>query len=351
MSVRERIEAWEQEYLSPFAVASSASRGRLRPEPPDAVRTAFQRDRDRVIHLCVAFRRLAHKTQVFIATTQDHFRTRLSHTLEVSQIARTVAKALRLNEDLTEAIALAHDVGHTPFGHAGEDGLDRVYRRYDPQAGFAHHEHSLRVVDCLERDGAGLNLSVETREGIRAHSKSMADLASDLVTTQPPSLEAMLVRVSDRLAYVNHDLDDSLRAGLLRVEEVPAEVLAVLGRKHSDRVGRMVEDLIAHSQDAPRLAMSPEVLQATDALKNFLMERLYQAAWNQREAGKAQHIVETLFEVYMQDDAACEQICPQPPADQRERARLVCDYVAGMTDRFAREKFLGFTLPSGVPSF
>ena len=349
-TVREQIEERERASLSRYAVLSAASTGRLRPEEEDPVRTAFQRDRDRIIHLCQAFRRLAHKTQVFIATTQDHFRTRLSHTLEVSQIARTIAKALRLNEDLVEAIALGHDVGHTPFGHAGEDALDRVYRRYDPEAHFAHHEHSLRVVDTLERSGRGLNLSHETRAGILAHSKSMADLADDLATVQPPSLEAMVVRVADRLAYVNHDLDDSLHAGLLTPEQIPREVLAVLGDRHSARVGRMVEDLIAHSQDSPRLQMSAEVLEATDALKNFLMENVYQADWMRQEAAKAKSIVDTLFQIYMESDEDYGCI-GAPPATRPERARCVCDYVAGMTDRFACDRYLERMLPSGVPSF
>jgi len=297
----------------------------------------------------VAFRRLAQKTQVFIASTQDHFRTRLSHTLEVAQIARTLAKALRLNEDLAEAISLGHDVGHTPFGHAGEDALDAVYHRYDPIAHFAHHEHSLRVVDQLERQGEGLNLSWEVRQGILEHSKSMADLAQDLATTRASSLESMLVRIADRMAYVNHDLDDSLRAGLLTPEEIPAQVRAVLGERHSDRVGRMVLDLIAHSQDQDRLGMSPEVLAATDALKNFLVARVYQSEWMQREAEKARRIVTALFEIYMESDEAFAAIAPTGAGE--DRARLVCDYVAGMTDRFARDKYLGFILPSGVPSF
>ncbi len=349
-TVREQIEERERRLLSPYAVASAASRGRPRPEAEDPVRTAFQRDRDRIIHLCQAFRRLAHKTQVFIATTQDHFRTRLSHTLEVSQIARTIAKALLLNEDLVEAIALGHDVGHTPFGHAGEEALDAVYRLHDPEGHFAHHEHSLRVVDCLERGGRGLNLSLETREGILSHSKSMADLATDLAQATPPSLEAMVVRVADRLAYVNHDLDDSLRAGLLTAEQVPRGVREVLGDRHSVRVGRMVEDLIAHSQDAPRLQMSAEVLEATDALKNFLVENVYQAEWMREEAARAQRIVDTLFQVYMESEEAYASTGARP-ARGVERARVVCDYVAGMTDRFACERYLERMLPSGAPSF
>jgi len=351
MMVRKQIEEREKKYLSPYAVPSAASRGRAKLEQPDPVRTIFQQDRDRIIHLCRSFRRLAQKTQVFIVSTQDHFRTRLSHTLEVSQIGRTVAKALRLNEDLVEAIALAHDVGHTPFGHAGEEALDCVYRQYDAEAHFAHHEHSLRVVDCLEQEGRGLNLSRETRQGIAAHSKSMDDLAHDLVATQPPSLEAMTVRVADRIAYVNHDLDDSIRAGVLTLEQVPADILTVLGERHSDRVGRMVEDLIASSHEAPQLRMSAEVLEATDALKDFLIEKVYEADWMQREAAKAQRIVEALFETYMQSDKDFEQIGAEVPATTKQRARRVCDYVAGMTDQFARDRYLEQVLPRGIPSF
>jgi dGTPase len=355
LTIREQIEAREAEYLSPFAVLSSASRGRERPDEPDSVRTIFQRDRDRIIHLCVAFRRLSQKTQVFIASTQDHFRTRLSHTLEVAQIARTGAKALRLNEDLVEAMALGHDVGHTPFGHAGEDALDAVYARYVPGAHFAHHEHSLRVLDHLEREGQGLNLSWEVRRGILEHSKSMADLALDLKIAEVSSVEAMLVRVSDRIAYVNHDLDDALRAGLVSLDDLPRPVVALLGEEHGERVGCMVEDLIAHSVDCPRLSMSPEILEATDALKNFLMERVYQSEWMQLEARKAQRIVGTLFEIYMEsEEAFARDIADRRPAEAyspEEQARLVCDYVAGMTDRFARDKYLGFVLPSGIPSF
>jgi len=351
MTVRERLEQREHQYLSPYAAASVASRGRPQPEPADPVRTAFQRDRDRIIHLCRAFRRLAYKTQVFIATTQDHFRTRLSHTLEVSQVARTIAKALRLNEDLVEAIALAHDVGHTPFGHAGEEALDRVYTQYDPSAGFAHHEHGLRVVDVLEREGRGLNLTHETREGILSHSKSMADLSRDLSSATATSLEALVVRVADRIAYVNHDLDDSLRAGLVALNQVPAGILATLGARHSERVGCMVQDLIAHSEDSPRIQMSVEVLEATDALKNFLMANVYQSDWMRQQAAKAQRIVEGLFTSYMESDADCTVWTPEVPAEAPARARMVCDYVAGMTDRFARDRYLRLVMPAGIPSF
>ena len=351
MTIREKIEEREHAYLSPFATLSAESAGRLRPEPACPVRTIFQRDRDRIIHLCRAFRRLAQKTQVFISPREDHLRTRLSHTLEVSQIARTIAKALRLNEELIEAIALAHDVGHTPFGHAGEDSLDEVYRSYDAAAHFAHHEHSLRVVDVLERQGQGLNLSHETRDGIVSHSKSMNDLQTDLRTAHLPTLEAMVVRVADRIAYLNHDLDDCLRAGFLSPEQVPRDIIEVLGERHSQRVGAMVCDLIGHSLDRPRLSMTNEIVQATDALKNFLVEHLYQSPRLRQETDKVDGIIRGLFDLYMEDDQAFSEIASPPVPDTRERARLVCDYIAGMTDRFARTQYLHYFLPTGFPSF
>ncbi len=351
MIIREQIEERERVYLSPLAALSAESAGRPRPEEPCPVRTIFQRDRDRIIHLCRAFRRLAQKTQVFISPREDHLRTRLSHTLEVSQIARTIAKALRLNEDLVEAIALAHDVGHTPFGHAGEDSLHEAYHAYDPEAHFAHHEHSLRVVDVLERDGQGLNLSQETRHGIVAHSKSMDDLKTDLRAVNLETLEAMVVRVSDRIAYLNHDLDDCLRTGFLGSEELPAEIVEVIGERHSQRVGTMVRDLIQHSLDQPRLQMSTKVVEATDALKNFLLEYVYQSPRIRRETSKVAGIIRSLFELYMEDEQAFAQITAVPPSSSPQRARLVCDYIAGMTDRFARTQYLRYFLPTGFPSF
>ncbi len=351
MTIRERIEQAEQEHLSPHAALSSQSRGRRYPQSPCPVRTVFQRDRDRIIHLCRAFRRLAYKTQVFFSPASDHLRTRLSHTLEVSQIARTIAKALRLNDDLAEAIALAHDVGHTPFGHAGEQALDEAYRRHDPAAHFSHTEHSLRVVDELERDGSGLNLTAETREGILLHSKGRADLSDTFVRPAGASLEAMVVRLADRIAYVNHDIDDCLRLGIVRLEDVPEDLLNVLGRHHSARVGRMVEDVVMHSLDAPQLAMGDEVRAATDALKDFLYDQVYLSDQLLEEAEKVKGIVHSLFELYMRSDAALHEAVHLVPADRQVRARLVCDYIAGMTDRFARDSFSRHFLPRGFPSF
>lgn len=348
LSIRERTEKMEQDHLSPFAAHSASTQGRPAPETRDPVRTEYQRDRDRIIHFCRAFRRLAHKTQVFISPSEDHLRTRLSHTLEVSQIGRTIAKALQLNEELTEAIALGHDVGHTPFGHAGEAALDCAYRHYDPEAHFTHAEHSLRVVDELERDGSGLNLTCETRMGIVAHSKGESDLAA--VLAEPGlTLEAMVIRLSDRIAYLNHDLDDCLQVGVLTQEELPQAVLQVLGFRHSQRVGRMVTDIIENSFEQPRLGMSEEVRQATDALRAFMFENVYFREELQAECRKVQGIIDGLFGVYMSDDTALFETAKIVPADEKLRARVVCDYIAGMTDRFARAQYVKHFLPSTYP--
>ncbi len=349
MTIRERIEQSERELLSPHAALSAESKGRRRPQDPCPVRTVFQRDRDRIIHQCSAFRRLAYKTQVFFAPSSDHLRTRLSHTLEVAQIARTIAKALRLNEDLTEAISLAHDVGHTPFGHAGEEALDEAYRAFDPDAHFKHTEHSLRVVDELEREGSGLNLTEETRQGIVLHSKGRANLAYTLAGPKGATLESSVVRLSDRIAYVNHDIDDCLHVGIVSLEDIPEDMLNVLGRHHSARVGRMVEDVIQHSIDKPRLAMSDEVSQATDGLKDFLYDGVYLAESLQVEARKVKGIVRNLFELYMESDSALHQAIGLVPTGSKLRARLVCDYVAGMTDRFAVQQYARAFLPTGLP--
>jgi dGTPase len=248
MTVRERLEQLEYQILAPYATKSAESRGRPTPEPPDPVRTAFQRDRDRIIH-SKAFRRLKHKTQVFLDPNEDHYRTRLTHTLEVAQIARTISRALRLNEDLTEAVALAHDLGHPPFGHTGEEALDAILRKYIPTARFRHYEQSLRVVDCIEKDGRGLNLTHEVREGIVGHSKGRADLTAH-ETQKTVHLEAAVVRIADRIAYLNHDLDDGIRAGLLTLNDLPRDLVKFLGDTHSGRIARMVMDVVEQS-DGP----------------------------------------------------------------------------------------------------
>jgi len=350
-TIRERTEAWEAEYLSPYAQLSARSRGRAHPEEPCPVRTCYQRDRDRIIHLCRAFRRLAHKTQVFFSPREDHLRTRLSHTLEVAQIGRTIAKALRLNEELTEAIALAHDVGHTPFGHCGEEALDEAYRSHDPDAHFHHAEHSLRVVDVLERGGQGLNLTHEVREGILAHPKALRGPREYLAEECSTTLEAQVIRVADQIAYLNHDLDDCLRLGVLHEEDLPTEVTQILGRRHSQRVGRMVLDVIEHSMDAPRLAMSEEVALASEVLMRFMDERVYHSPLLEDERRKVRGVVQQLFDFYMNNDVALRQAVGTAPEDRKLRARVVCDYVAGMTDRFAHSQFVHHFLPSGFPSF
>ncbi len=350
-TIRERLEQLEREQLSPHATLAAESKGRERPTEPDPVRTEFQRDRDRIIHLCRAFRRLAHKTQVFIAPREDHLRTRLSHTLEVSQIGRTIAKALRLNEDLTEAMSLGHDVGHTPFGHAGEWALDEAYRRFDPEAAFCHAEHSVRVLTVLELEGKGLNLTLDTIEGIAAHSKGAEDTGASLAPTATCSLEAMVLRISDRIAYLNHDLDDCLRSGLLRLDDVPRECIEVLGERHSDRVGTMVEDVIARSEGRAGLAMSERVMQAMDELKDFLFQRVYLGPPLQPARTQVYGIIQRLFEHYMESDEAFAADIGTVPGFTQMRARAVCDYIAGMTDRFARDRYVKYFLPSGYPQF
>ncbi|MFQ6097794.1 MAG: deoxyguanosinetriphosphate triphosphohydrolase [Armatimonadota bacterium] len=349
MLIRERAEAAELERLSPFAAKAVRSRGRQRPEEPCPVRTEFQRDRDRIIHGCKAFRRLSRKTQVFIAPEGDHYRTRLTHTLEVAQIGRTIAKALRLNEELTEAIALGHDVGHTPFGHAGEAALDRAYRRFDPDAHFHHAEHSLRVVDVLEKDGRGLNLTFETRDGIASHTKGERDVTEALSEEEPSTLEAMVIRISDRIAYVNHDIDDAVRAGVLQEQDLPADVRRVLGDRHSARVGTLVRDVIEQSADKPCVCLSPRVAGALDDLKDFLFENVYPGgATSAEDVRRIEDMLEVLFEHYMSEDARLPEGFQPKGAGTKERARAVCDYIAGMTDRFARHAYLSLVLPKGL---
>lgn len=346
---RDRQEQWELEFLAEWAAKAAQSQGRVRPEPADPVRTAFQRDRDRILH-SKAFRRLKHKTQVFIDPEEDHFRTRLTHTLEVSQIARTIARALRLNEDLTEAIALAHDLGHPPFGHAGEEALDAAYREFVPDAGFRHYEQSLRVVEWLEyrtgevftADGAvgseanrGLNLTWEVRNGIARHSKGRKDL-TDTTEERAATLEGNAVRIADRVAYINHDIDDAIRAGVLHPEDLPREQMESLGHSHSERISTMVLDIVQHSDGKPMVEMSPPIAAATDLLKEFLFERVYwNAATGNQDLRKSQHVIHALFRLYMDQpermngNAALRDL----PAD--ERAERVCDFIAGMTDRYA----------------
>lgn len=348
MTPRERQEDWERTSLAPGAARAGDSRGRETHEPLDQVRTAFQRDRDRILH-SRAFRRLKHKTQVFIDPEEDHFRTRLTHTLEVAQIARTIARALRLNEDLTEAIALAHDLGHPPFGHAGEEALDAAYREFVPDARFRHDLQSLRVVETLEvhGDGPGLNLTWEVRDGIAHHSKGRRDL-SDLSRPPAGTLEGQALRIADRVAYVNHDVDDAVRAGILRADEIPADILSRLGATHSDRISTMVVDIVETSDGQSSVSMSEEVAAATDRLKEFLFERVY---WHpgvrSAELGKAQRVIRELFRHYMEHPDAVPGPAPKTGTVD-ERALVVCDFIAGMTDRYAVSRFARIFLPHGV---
>lgn len=357
-TIRERTEELEQKTLSPYATKSAESRGRLCPEEPDPIRTAFQRDRDRVLH-SKSFRRLKHKTQVFLDPDEDHTRTRLTHTLEVAQISRTVARALRLNEDLTEAIALAHDLGHPPFGHEGEEALDEVLREYLPDQHFRHYEQSLRVVDVLEKGGKGLNLTYETRDGILGHSKGRADLpdasardAALPVSTLP--LEATVVRICDRIAYVNHDIDDAVRAGLLRHEDLPHETLHLLGRTHANRITTMVLNVIDTSIDRPVVAMSEPILGATNRLKDYLFTNVYTTKNAAKaELAKGSDLLKRLFRLYMErPDLLPATAGLTDTMDISERACAVLDYMAGMTDRYAAEQFLRQFFPrnwSGEP--
>jgi dGTPase len=358
LTPRERQEQWEIDYLAEWAAKAALSRGRERPETPDPVRTAFQRDRDRILH-SKAFRRLKHKTQVFIDPEEDHFRTRLTHTLEVAQIARTIARALRLNEDLTEAIALAHDLGHPPFGHAGEEALDAAYRDFVPDAGFRHYEQSLRVVEILEqRTGEtffldddsetpphGLNLTWEVRDGIARHSKGRKDL-TDTSTERAATLEGKTVRIADRVAYINHDIDDALRAEVLHPGDLPREQMEALGHSHSERITTMVTDIVQHSDGKPIVEMSPAVSAATDTLKEFLFEHVYwNAATGNQDLRKSQHVIRALFHLYMEQPERMSGNAALRALSVPERAQRVCDFIAGMTDRYAVACFVRHFVP------
>ncbi len=327
MTIREKLEEIEQATLSPKAMLSANSRGRARPENPHSLRTAFQRDRDRIIH-SKSFRRLKHKTQVFLAPFGDHFRTRLTHTLEVSQIARTIAKALRLNEDLTEAIALGHDLGHTPFGHAGEETLDTLL-----PDGFSHYEQSLRVVEKLEYEGKGLNLTYEVREGIEKHSKGRGQILEDNFTDMPKTLEGQVVRVSDIIAYVNHDIDDALRAGVIKEDDIPPHLVKALGKWPAGRIDRMVEDCVmaSLSADLERIALSDKVLAAVVELREFLYRNVYCSPRAAEEIDKAKKILSDLYDYVLRNPDPF--VKPYPRGDPLERR--TADFLAGMTDLYA----------------
>ncbi len=348
-SIRQQLEDREEEILSPYACLNRNSAGRMRVEKDDEcdIRMPFERDRDRITH-SKTFRRLKHKTQVFLAPAGDHYRTRLTHVLEVSQIARTMASALCLNGPLTEAIALGHDLGHTPFGHAGEATLNELH-----PGGFRHYVHSLRVVDFLENKRRGLNLTFEVRNGIIKHSKGRNDIFPEDDTELPTTLEGQVVRVADIIAYVNHDMDDALRAGILAESDLPADIRAVVGERHSKRTGAMVRDLIIESLGAGdgRLHISRKMLRAITDLRMFLYENVYRYHRVHNEFEKAQRIIRDLYGYFMEnglgrfDGNSWKASGSDSWDDERLAHRRVCDFIAGMTDRYAMRIYEQIFLP------
>jgi dGTPase len=327
-SFEDHIQAWEAEFLSAHATRSYPAH-RAVEEPDSPLRTPFQRDRDRIVH-SKSFRRLKHKTQVFVAPEGDHYRTRLTHTLEACGIARTVARALGLNEDLTEAIGLGHDLGHPPFGHAGEDSLDAALRERCG-SGFRHNEHSLRVVEVLERDGRGLNLTEQVRDGIVNHNGPV----------KPATLEGRIVKLVDRVAYINHDIDDALRAGILRQEDLPAAEIELLGPTGSLRIDTLVRDIVEHSEPAGDIVQGEEIGGAMLRLRKFMFERVYLGPEAQREHERVERTMRSLFDHYLANPGELPNW--DPGASQGQR---VADYIAGMTDRFCIAKFSELTIPS-----
>lgn len=329
MSIREQIEEMEEKILSPYASLSKNSKGRQRQEAECDIRSVYQRDRDRILH-SKSFRRLKDKTQVFLSPEGDHYRTRLTHTLEVSQNARTIAKALRLNEDLVEAIALGHDLGHTPFGHAGERALNRVC-----PLGFEHSEQSVRTVDLLERDGRGLNLTWEVRDGIKNHQTEGI----------PQTLEGKVVRLSDKIAYIHHDMDDAIRAGLLTEADIPKEIGDVIGYTTGERLDHFIHDIVTESQGKNDVIMSVEVAKAMKSLREFMFERVYQNAIAKSEEAKAEILVETLYHYYQKNPHLLPKDFKDLVNEGEPLERVVCDYVGAMTDRFAVSVYESVYIP------
>lgn len=329
MVIREETERMEEKFLSPYATLSSKSRGRANPEEKCNVRTDFQRDRDRIIY-SKAFRRLKHKTQVFISPEGDHYRTRLTHTLEVSQIARTIARSLRLNEDLTEAIALGHDLGHTPFGHAGERVLQEIC-----SLEFRHNEQSVRVVEKLEKNGKGLNLTYEVCDGILCHTgKKLAD-----------TLEGRIVRFADRIAYINHDIEDAIRGGVISQNELPKNCLKVLGNTSSQRINNMIVNVIENSINKSDIVMSAEYSEATEELRNYMFENVYIGSNAKSEEGKAENLIRELYYKLVKEP----ELLPDEFYNMISKEgieRVVCDYIAGMTDRYAVNVFNSIFIPA-----
>ena len=332
MTVREELERQEHRRLNPLAAFADKSAGRPRFEPDreEDVRTCYQRDIDRIVH-SKSFRRLMHKTQVFLQPEGDHYRTRMTHTLEVARIASTITRALGLNEDLAEAIAMGHDLGHTPFGHAGEVALTKCLGKP-----FRHNEQSLRVVDYLEKDGMGLNLTHEVRNGILCHTGD----------PWPDTLEGIIVRRSDQIAYVNHDIDDAIRAGILTNDDIPREITDLLGHDHSTRVNTLVTDIIRVSREAGTVVLSPEVEKALKDLRSFMFDNVYRNPVAKGEESKAKDMLQRLFDYYIaHPEALPEDFHPQLSFDGMERT--VCDYIAGMTDNYAIDKYTEIFIPMG----
>ena len=328
MSIRELFLEREKQTLSKYACLTSETKGREKPQKTCDIRTDFQRDRDRILH-SQSFRRLMNKTQVFLAPTGDHYRTRMTHTLEVTQIARIIARALRLNEDLTEAAALGHDIGHTPFGHAGEYAMQKCF---DPA--FTHYKQSLRVVERLENGGQGMNLTWEVRDGIVNHTgKNMA-----------ATLEGVIVKYADRIAYINHDIDDACRAGILEPEDIPEGIRKILGNAHSERINTMVNSIIRESSDKPYIKMEEQIQMAADGLREFLFERVYRNPVAKSEESKAQQMLIRLFEYYVKHPEKMPALY-RNNCESEGVERCVCDFISGMTDRYAIEVYSGLYIP------
>lgn len=330
MNIREKQELWESQYLSRYAALSKNSRGRYSYEAQCDIRPVYQRDRDRILH-SKSFRRLKHKTQVFLTPRGDHYRTRLTHTLEVSQNARTIAKALRLNEDLVEAIALGHDLGHTPFGHAGERALDTFCTK-----GFSHCDQSVRVVEKLENGGKGLNLTYEVRDGIRNHRTA----------GRPGTLEGKIVRLSDKIAYINHDIDDAIRAGILSPGDIPKEYTEVLGNTTSQRLNRLIHDIVRESEGKQEIMMSADMEQAMAGLRKFMFANVYTNPRAKAEEQKAQDMLEHLFTFYKEHPENMSEEYIDMLENRGEPLEIVvCDYISGMTDQYAIQKFQEYFVP------
>ena len=328
MTIRERLEQQEYMLLAPNAQKAAETKGRLYPAEENEVRTCYQRDADRIVH-SKSFRRLMHKTQVFLFPADEHYRTRMTHTLEVTQVARIIARALQLNEDLTEAAALGHDLGHTPFGHAGEVAMQQCY-----SPDFTHYKQSVRVVEKLEKDGEGLNLTWEVRDGILNHTGSC--MAS--------TLEGVIVKFADRIAYINHDIDDACRAGILSLDDIPKELLDTLGRGHSERINRMVTSVITASAGKPEIAFTPEIGEATMQLRKFLFDHVYTNPLAKSEDKKAQELLVRLFEYYVKHPEEMPDLYYRNTKTEPVE-RCVCDFVGGMTDRYAIDRYTELFIP------